>query len=172
MHNFWISCQVMADMVKFYNFLISINLYYCIWYKKLSTTSKYHWLHYDNYRGVSGRWAGWAIAHPVFGRIEGAAGRRQRCATLLLAHPVLASLLRPCNNNEDSINIHVKTFLFYHHSLACIDSCHVVLIKRKKKTTNKISLFISQNLLLTVTYLKVKKNKKLYKVSLKKWTHQ
>ena len=28
-------------------------------------------------RGVSGGWAGWAIAHPVFGRIEGAAGRRR-----------------------------------------------------------------------------------------------
>ena len=25
-------------------------------------------------RGVSGGWAGWAIAHPGFGRIEGAAG--------------------------------------------------------------------------------------------------
>ena len=40
-------------------------------------------------RGVSGRWAGWAIAHPVFGRIEGA-------ATLLLARTVLGSHLRPC----------------------------------------------------------------------------
>ena len=47
------------------------------------------------YRGVSGGWAGWAIAHPVFGRIEGAAGRRQRRAALLLAHPVLGSHLRP-----------------------------------------------------------------------------
>ena len=28
-------------------------------------------------RGVSGGWAGWAIAHPVFGRIEGTAGRRR-----------------------------------------------------------------------------------------------
>jgi hypothetical protein len=46
-------------------------------------------------RGVSGMWAGWAIAHPFFGRIEGAARRRQRSATLLLAHPVLASHLRP-----------------------------------------------------------------------------
>ena len=25
-------------------------------------------------RGVSGGWAGWAIAHPLFGRIEGATG--------------------------------------------------------------------------------------------------
>ena len=33
-------------------------------------------------RGVSGGWPGWAIAHPVFGRIEGAAGR-QRQATIL-----------------------------------------------------------------------------------------
>ena len=38
---------------------------------------------------VTGGWAGWAIAHPVFGRIEGAA--------LLLAHPALGSQLRPCN---------------------------------------------------------------------------
>ena len=30
-------------------------------------------------RGVSGGWAGWAIAHPDFGRIEGAA-RKQQCA--------------------------------------------------------------------------------------------
>ena len=41
-------------------------------------------------RGVSGRWAGWAIAHPDFGRIEVAAGQRPRAA-LLLAHPVLGS---------------------------------------------------------------------------------
>ena len=41
-------------------------------------------------RGVSGGWAGWAIAHPVFGRIEGAAGQRWRAA-LLLAPPVLGS---------------------------------------------------------------------------------
>ena len=39
------------------------------------------------YRGVSG---GWASAQPVFGRIKG--------ATLLLAHPVLGSHLRPCTN--------------------------------------------------------------------------
>ena len=36
-------------------------------------------------RGISGRWAGWPIAHPVFGRIEGTAGQWQR-ATLQLAH--------------------------------------------------------------------------------------
>ena len=29
-------------------------------------------------RGVSGGWAGWAIAHTDFGRIEGAAGKRRR----------------------------------------------------------------------------------------------
>ena len=46
-------------------------------------------------RGVSGVWAGWAIAHSVFGRIEGAAGQRRRAA-LHLAHPVLGSELRPC----------------------------------------------------------------------------
>ena len=45
-------------------------------------------------RGVTGGWAGWAIAHPVFGRIEGAARQRYRAA-LLLAHPVLSSHLRP-----------------------------------------------------------------------------
>ena len=32
-------------------------------------------------RGVSGGWAGWAIAHPDFGRIEGAAGRRRHATT-------------------------------------------------------------------------------------------
>ena len=32
------------------------------------------------YRGVSGWWAGWAIAHPDFGRIEGAAGKCRRRA--------------------------------------------------------------------------------------------
>ena len=53
------------------------------------------------FRGVSGGWAGWAIAHPVFGRIEGAAGRRRGGAAaaarakLLHAHPVLGSHLRP-----------------------------------------------------------------------------
>ena len=46
------------------------------------------------FRGVNGGWAGWAIAHPVFGRKEGAAGQRQR-AGLLLAHQVLGSQLRP-----------------------------------------------------------------------------
>ena len=46
------------------------------------------------FRGVSGGWAGWTIAHPVFGKIEGAAGQRQ-CAALLLAHPVLGTHLRP-----------------------------------------------------------------------------
>ena len=44
------------------------------------------------YRGVSGGGAGGAIAHPVFGRIEGAARQRYRAA-LLLAHPVLNSNL-------------------------------------------------------------------------------
>ena len=46
-------------------------------------------------RGVSGVWAGWAIAHPVFGKIEGAAGQWRRTA-LLLVLPVLGSYLRPC----------------------------------------------------------------------------
>ena len=42
-------------------------------------------------RGVSGGWAGWAIAHSVFGRIEGAAGQWRR-ATLLLAPPDFQTL--------------------------------------------------------------------------------
>jgi len=46
-------------------------------------------------RGVTGGWAGWAIAHPFFFRIEGAAGQRRRAA-LLLAHPAFGSHLRPC----------------------------------------------------------------------------
>ena len=48
-----------------------------------------------NNRGVSG-W--WAIAHPVFGRIESAARRR---ATLILVHPFLGSRLRP----RDSLQV-------------------------------------------------------------------
>ena len=39
-------------------------------------------------------WVGWAIAHPAFGRIEGTA-RYWRLTTLLLAHPILDSQLRP-----------------------------------------------------------------------------
>ena len=38
--------------------------------------------------GVTGGWAGWAIAHPIFSKIEGIA--------LLLADPALGSQLRPC----------------------------------------------------------------------------
>ena len=49
------------------------------------------------YRGVTG---GWAIAHPVFGRIEGADGQRQQRATLLTAHPVFGSQLRPWEVSE------------------------------------------------------------------------
>ena len=49
---------------------------------------------YKDSRGVTGGWAGWVIAHPVFGRIEGAARQQQRGA-LLLVHPVLGSHLRP-----------------------------------------------------------------------------
>ena len=44
---------------------------------------------------VNGGWAEWAIDHPGFDRIEGAAGQRLRAA-LLLAHPALDSYLRPC----------------------------------------------------------------------------
>ena len=43
-------------------------------------------------RGVSSSWAGWAIAHPDFGRIEGATGQWRRAA-LLLAHPAFGSQL-------------------------------------------------------------------------------
>jgi hypothetical protein len=60
--------------------------------------------HQREYRGVSGGWAGWAIAHPVFVRIYGTAGQRQQRATLLLAHPVLGSHLCPCY----SIKIHTS----------------------------------------------------------------
>ena len=42
--------------------------------------------------GGQGRWA---IAHPDFGRIEGAAKQRRR-AVILIAHPVLDSYLRLC----------------------------------------------------------------------------
>ena len=57
-------------------------------------------------RGVIGGWAGWEIAHPVFGTIEGATGQR-RHATLLIAHPVFGSQLRPWKVLQmmiDSIN--------------------------------------------------------------------
>ena len=50
-------------------------------------------------RGVIGRWAGWAIVHPVFGRIEGD-NRQQWRAALLLALPILGSQLRPCVGKE------------------------------------------------------------------------
>ena len=46
-------------------------------------------------RGVSGGWAGWAIARSGFNRIESAAGQRRRAA-LLLAQPALGSHLRAC----------------------------------------------------------------------------
>ena len=48
-----------------------------------------------NNRGITGGWAGWAIANPVFGIIEGAGGQRWH-ATLLIAHQVFGSQLRPC----------------------------------------------------------------------------
>ena len=46
-------------------------------------------------KGVTGGWSGWAIAYPVKGRIEGAAGQQRRAA-LLIAHPVFGSYLLPC----------------------------------------------------------------------------
>ena len=45
-------------------------------------------------RGISGGRAGWVIAHPDFGKLEGTAGQRWRAA-LLLAHPDFGSYLRP-----------------------------------------------------------------------------
>ena len=45
-------------------------------------------------RSVSGGCSGWAIIHPVFGRVEGATGK-WGIAALLLAHPVLGSQLSP-----------------------------------------------------------------------------
>ena len=44
-------------------------------------------------RGVSGGWAGWAIAHPDFGRIEGAAG--QLCGGAP-HHYLPLQIFRPC----------------------------------------------------------------------------
>ena len=46
-------------------------------------------------RGVNGSWAELVIAHPDFGRMEGAACQHW-CAALLLAHPALYSYLRLC----------------------------------------------------------------------------
>ena len=50
---------------------------------------------------MAGGQDGQLIAHPVFGIIEGATGQRRRAAlhtTYVLAHPVLGSQLRPCND--------------------------------------------------------------------------
>ena len=46
------------------------------------------------HRGVTGGWAEWAITHPDFGSLEGAAGH-PGCVVLLLAHQALGSQLRP-----------------------------------------------------------------------------
>ena len=46
------------------------------------------------YRGVGSGWAGWAHAHPDFGKIEG--GGQWRRAALLLAYPDFQTLLHPC----------------------------------------------------------------------------
>ena len=64
-------------------------------------------------RRVSGGWAGWAIAHQDFGRIEGAARKRRRRAShyVLLAHPDLGSYLRPCFCTEFHETVFVKTRL-------------------------------------------------------------
>ena len=50
--------------------IYSQNTFHCNSLNKLVTIAN------DMLQGVSGGWAGWAIAHPVFGRIEGAAGHR------------------------------------------------------------------------------------------------
>ena len=47
-------------------------------------------------RGVGSGWAGWAHAHPDFGKIEG--GGQWRRAALLLAYPDFQTLLHPCSN--------------------------------------------------------------------------
>ena len=68
-------------------------------------------------RGVIG---GWAIAHPIFGRIEFAAGQ-QLCAALLLAQPVLGSQLRPCL-------VQVSTTLYIKENLDIQDMNKIILI--------------------------------------------
>ena len=57
-------------------------------------------------RGVTVGWAGWAIAHPIFGKIVMRWQERRRTA-LLLAHPVLGSQLRPCSMQVQNSN-HLK----------------------------------------------------------------
>ena len=47
------------------------------------------------FRGETGGWVVWAIAHPYFGRIEGTTGQWGR-AVLLLAYPDFGSYLCPC----------------------------------------------------------------------------
>ena len=64
---------------------------------QVTNTYQYNTVHHSIFRGISGEWAGWAgraIAHPDFGRIEGATQQRWHTA-LLLAHPVFGSHLRP-----------------------------------------------------------------------------
>ena len=51
---------------------------------------------YYTIQGRQGRWAGWAIAHQDFGRIEGAVGQ-QRQAALVLAQSDFQTLCHPCN---------------------------------------------------------------------------
>ena len=49
-------------------------------------------------RGITGGWTGWAIAHPVMGRIKGAAMQWLRVA-LPLAQSTLGSQLSPCQDH-------------------------------------------------------------------------
>ena len=90
--------QYSASKVKFlYQKLCEFSFFHCTaWFQKyiflLLAKSSQIAVFID--RGVSGGRAVWAIGHPVFGRIEGAAGQRQWRAILLLAHPVLSSHLR------------------------------------------------------------------------------
>ena len=65
-------------------------------------------------RDVGNRWAGWEIAHPVFGTIEGATGQR-RHAILLIAHPVFGSQLRPwmINLQRDGNDVIMTQQVFY-----------------------------------------------------------
>jgi hypothetical protein len=64
---------------------------------KIPSTIAFH----SNFKGISGGWSGWAIAHLHFGQIKGTAGQRQRTA-ILLAHPVFLTAY--------ALNIKLPTF--------------------------------------------------------------
>ena len=89
--------MLLQQTSKFYQEVHTINISGTLWYDLHVNCSALQIL--KQYRGVSGGQAGWAIAHPVFGRLEGATRQRRRAA-LLLAHPDLGSQLRPCNMSD------------------------------------------------------------------------